>query len=247
MGRFENKVVVVTGGAGAVAQATIRLFLEEGAKVVLSDISKLGKSVAEQFRSEGYDCTFVRTDVTKPEEVEELFEKAVLAYGKVDVVFAAAGMNSDEPAHELSNENWQQLIDVNLSGTFYTNKYAIIQMLKQGGGAIVNCSSVFGILGMHDLTGYTAAKGGVIALTKTLAVTYADKNIRVNVVCPGSIDTPTVCALTGKTRDELISKHPIGRLGRPDEVAQCVRYLASDRASFISGAELVVDGGYSTK
>lgn len=245
--RFENKVVVVTGGAGAVARTTIRMFLQEGAKVVIADISKMGRSEASELQKEGFDCIFVQTNVSKAEQVERLFDKTVKKYGKVDIVYAAAGVDNDDCVHELTEEAWEDLISVNLTGTFYTNKYAIKHMLKQGGGNIINSGSIYSIVGMKDLTGYSAAKGGIKTMTQSLAVTYAPKNIRINTICPGEIDTPTVTALTGKTRDELIAEHPIGRLGEPEEVAKCVLFLASDAASFISGAELVVDGGYNTK
>lgn len=247
MNRFENKIVIVTGAAGAVGSAAAKCFLEEGATVVLSDISKLGLSKTKELQGQGYQCVFIQADLTDDEQVKDLFEQTVSQYGRVDILFAGAGANADDRADRLSINEWHTLIESNLSATFYTNKYAIEHMLRNGGGAIVNSGSVFGSLGMTDLTGFSAAKGGIQSMTKSLAVTYASKNIRINCVSPGSIATPTVTALTGKTEAELIDDHPIGRLGSPEEVAKCVLFLASEEASFISGAILAVDGGYMTK
>lgn len=245
--RFKDKIAVVTGAAGAVGYATTRCFLQEGATVVMVDISKLGLSRSKQLQTEGYSCTFIQADTSDEEQVISLFRKVVEQYGRVDIVFSGTGANADERADILSSNAWNTLIESNLTATFFTNKHAIIQMLKQEGGAIVNAGSIYGSVGMNDLTGYSAAKGGIQSMTKSLAVTYASNNIRINCVSPGAIETPTVTALTGKTTDELISEHPIGRLGKPEEVAKCILFLSSDEASFISGAVLAVDGGYTTK
>lgn len=247
MNRFENKIVVITGAAGAVGSATAECFLEEGATVVLTDISKLGLSKTKELQEKGYKCTFIQADMTDEEQVKDLFDQTISKYGRVDILFAGAGANADDRADRLSGSAWRTLIESNLSATFYTNKYAIEHMLHQGSGAIVNSGSVYGSLGMTDLTGFSAAKGGIQSMTKSLAVTYASDNIRINCVSPGSIATPTVTALTGKTESELIADHPIGRLGRPEEVAKCILFLAGEQASFISGAVLAVDGGYMTK
>ncbi len=245
--RFQDKVVVITGGAGSVGSCTAKMFLQEGAKVVLADSSKQAQSYIADWKQEGYDCTFISTDVTDYHQVEALIKSTVDLYGRVDVLFTAAGLHHDNPCHELTPENWDQLIAVNLSGTFYANKYAIVQMLKQGSGTIVNSCSVFGIVGAEGLTGYAAAMGAVKTMSRSIAVTYADKGIRVNSVCPGTIDSPTVGELTGKSKQELIADHPAGRLGTPEEVAKCVLFLASDKASFVSGTELVMDGGYKAQ
>lgn len=244
--RFQDKVVLVTGAAGMIGRATCKAFLDEGAKVVLSDSSKHGNSVATEWQQEGYNCFFVQADVSRPEEVEALVRQSIEKYGRIDVLFTAAGVHSDDPCDKLTPGAWERLIGVNLSGTFYCNKYVIQQMLRQGGGVIVNSGSVYSQIGMQDLTGYSAAMGGIATMAKSIALTYAERNIRVNTVCPGTIDSPTVGELTGKTRAELIAEHPIGRLGQPEEVAKCVLFLASDKASFVSGAELSVDGGYQS-
>lgn len=247
MNRFTDKVVLITGAAGAVGYATTKCFLEEGAAVVLSDVSKLGLSRAKELQEQGYKCRFIAADVTDEQQVISLIEQTVALYGRLDILYTGAGTNADDKADRLSAEAWKILLDTNLTGTFYTNKYAIRQMLEQGGGIIVNSGSIYGSVGTADLTGYSAAKGGVQSMSKSLAVTYVGSNIRINCVSPGAIETPTVTALTGKTEAELIAEHPIGRLGRPDEVAKCILFLSSDEASFISGAVLAVDGGYRTK
>lgn len=245
--RFEDKVVVITGAAGVIGSVTAELFLGEGAKVVLSDVSKQGDTLAGEFRQKGYECVFVRADVSSEAEAAGLMSAAVSHFGRIDVLFTASGIYDDDPCAELSAEKWDRMLRVNLSGVFFTNKHAIIQMLKQGRGAIVNSCSVYSLIGLPNLTAYSATMGGVKTMSQSLAATYSHRGIRVNTVCPGTIDTPRVGALTGQTREELIKDHPIGRLGRPDEVARCVLFLASDKASFVSGAELVVDGAYRSK
>lgn len=247
MKRFENKVVVVTGGAGIIGKVTGRAFLDEGAKVVFADASKQGSTDVKELQKEGYDCLFVHCDVSKSEEVKALMKAAAEQYGRIDILFTAAGIHTDKPCAELSTKEWSNIVGVNLSGTFFANKYALKQMLKQDGGVIINSGSVYSLVGMSGLTGYSATMGGIKTMSQSLAVTYAANNIRVNTVCPGTIDSPTVGELTGKTREELIAEHPIGRLGSPEEVARCVLFLASDKASFVSGAELLIDGGYKSK
>ena len=245
--RFEDKVVVITGGAGVVGSVAAKMFLEEGAKLVLSDISKQGGTLAGEWIKAGYDCLFVQTDISSEEDVRRLMDAAVEKYGRIDVLFTASGIYDDDPCVELTTEKWERMLRVNLSGTFFSNKYALIQMLRQGRGAIVNSCSVYSLIGLPNITAYSATMGGIKAMSQSLAATYSHRGIRINTVCPGTIDTPRVGALTGQTREELIQDHPIGRLGRPEEVAKCVLFLASDKASFVSGAELVVDGAYRSK
>lgn len=245
--RFEDKVVVITGGAGVVGSVTAEMFLKEGAAVVLADLSKQGGTLAGEWRQAGYDCLFVQTDLANEAEVEKLMNLAAEKYGRIDVLFTASGIYDDDPCAELSAEKWNRMLSVNLSGTFFANKHALIHMLKSGRGAIVNSCSVYSLIGLPNLTAYSATMGGIKAMSQSLAATYSHRGIRINTVCPGTIDTPRVGALTGQTREELIEEHPIGRLGRPEEVGKCVLFLASDKASFVSGAELVVDGAYRSK
>ncbi|MDR0271501.1 SDR family oxidoreductase [Paenibacillus sp.] len=244
--RFENKVAIVTGGASGIGESTVRLFAAEGAKVVIADFSDRGQAVSEELNQQGFDTLFVKTDVTKEQDVIRMIEQTVEKYGKLDVLFANAGIAKDAPADQLSFEGWQRTIDINLTGVFLCDKYAIKQMLEQGtGGAIVNCGSIHSHVGKSRVTAYASAKGGVKLLTQSLGADYATKGIRINAVCPGYIDTPLISGRTEEITNHLVGLHPMGRLGKPEEVAKAVLFLASDDASFITGTSLLVDGGYT--
>jgi len=244
--RFENKVAVVTGGASGIGEASVRMFAAEGAKIVIADFSDRGQAVADELNKAGYDALFVKTDVTKEQDVIRMVEQTVDKFGKLDILFANAGIAQDGPADLLSAESWQRTIDINLTGVFLCDKYAIKQMLAQGqGGAIVNCGSIHSHVGKAGVTAYASAKGGVKLLTQTLGADYAAKGIRVNAVCPGYIDTPLIKGRTEAITEHLIGLHPMGRLGKPEEVAKAVLFLASDDASFVTGTSLLVDGGYT--
>ncbi|NOU93718.1 SDR family oxidoreductase [Paenibacillus sp. LMG 31456] len=246
--RFENKVAIVTGGASGIGEETVRLFAAEGAKVVIADFSDRGTAVSQELNAQGHDTLFVKTDVTKEVDVQAMVKETVQKYGKLDILFANAGIANDAPAHELSYEQWQKTIDINLSGVFLCDKYAIEQMLAQGtGGAVVNCGSIHSHVGKSGVTAYASAKGGVKLLTQSLGITYAKEGIRVNAICPGYIDTPLIAGRNEAINQHLISLHPIGRLGRPEEVAKAVLFLASNDASFITGTSLLVDGGYTAQ
>ncbi|MFC5701411.1 SDR family NAD(P)-dependent oxidoreductase [Cohnella faecalis] len=246
--RFKDKSVIVTGGASGIGESTVRLFAAEGAKVVIADFSDRGEQLAEELKSQGCEALFEKTDVTQEEQVKRMIASTVEAFGKVDVLFANAGIAKDGPAHELTSDAWRLTIDINLSGVFYCDKYAIEQMLTQGtGGTIVNCGSIHSHVGKGNVTAYAAAKGGVKLLTQTLAIDYATRGIRVNAVCPGYIDTPLIGGRTEAITRHLVDLHPMKRLGRPDEVAKTVLFLASDDASFVTGASLLVDGGYTAQ
>jgi NAD(P)-dependent dehydrogenase (short-subunit alcohol dehydrogenase family) len=248
MMRLENKVAIITGGASGIGEATVRLFAEEGAKVVIADYSDRGQELSKELNANGYDTLFVKTDVTKEDEVKHMISAAVDKYGKLDIMYANAGIANDAIAHELSYEQWKRTIDINLSGVFLSDKYAIEQMLKQGtGGAIVNAGSIHSHVSLPNVTAYSAAKGGVKLLTQNLSAAYSKHGIRVNAVCPGYIDTPLIGGVDPKVKEYLASLHPIGRLGRPDEIAKAVLFLASDDASFVTGASLLVDGGYTVQ
>ncbi|WP_143833212.1 SDR family NAD(P)-dependent oxidoreductase [Oceanobacillus timonensis] len=245
--RFDEKTVIVTGAASGIGEATAKKFAEQGAKVVLSDMSEKGKALSDKLNQQGLETTFIEADVSNEEDVKNLVSETVAKYGQLDVLFANAGIGTGTPIHELSFEEWQKVIDVNLSGVFLTNKYAIEQMLKQeNGGAIVNNDSIHGFVGKAGVGAYAAAKGGVKLLTQTATAEYAAKGIRVNNVNPGYIDTPLLKDAPDEMRQDLVSLHPIGRLGKPDEVANAVLFLASDEASFITGSSLLVDGGYTS-
>ncbi|MED1781571.1 SDR family oxidoreductase [Brevibacillus fortis] len=246
--RLENKVAIVTGGASGIGETTVRLFAKEGAKVVIADFSPRGNELAEELGQAGFDALFVKTDVTKEDEVKNMVSATVEKFGKVDVLFANAGIAKDAPGHLLSMDDWQRTIDINLTGVFLCDKYVIEQMLAQGtGGAIVNCGSIHSHAGKAGVTAYSSAKGGVKLLTQTLGLTYAKQGIRVNAVCPGYIDTPLIAGRDEALNEHLIGLHPMGRLGKPEEVAKAVLFLASDDASFVTGTSLLVDGGYTAQ
>lgn len=244
--RFQSKVVIVTGGASGIGEATVRLFAKEGARVVIADFSDRGQAVSDELRAAGFEALFVKTDVTKEQDVANMVEQTVKQYGRVDILFANAGIAHDAPADQLSMDSWQRTIDINLTGVFLCDKYAIQQMLTQdSGGAIVNCGSIHSHVGKAGVTAYASAKGGVKLLTQSMGADYASRGIRVNAVCPGYIDTPLIQGRTEAITQHLVGLHPMGRLGQPEEVAKAVLFLASEDASFITGTTLLVDGGYT--
>ncbi|MFB9326313.1 SDR family NAD(P)-dependent oxidoreductase [Paenibacillus aurantiacus] len=246
MQRFNQKVVIVTGGASGIGAMTARLFAEEGASVVLADIAEDGQRLADDYRAAGLEASFLQVNITKEDEVIKMVKDTVAKYGRLDILFANAGIASDGTADQIDYEEWQRTIDINLTGVFLSNKHAIRQMLAQNnGGAIVNCGSVHSFVGKARVAAYAAAKGGVKLFTQSSAVAYASRGIRINAVCPGYIETPLIDHLPEPAKQYLISLHPIGRLGTPVEVAKAVLFLASDDASFITGSSLMVDGGYT--
>lgn len=253
MGKLDGKVAIVTGSASGIGRASAILFAQEGAKVVVADVDPKGRDVAEEISRGGGTATFVKTDVSKPEDVEALVRAAVDAYGKLNVIFNNAGVEGEQRfTADCSVENWDRVLGINLKGVFLGMKYAIPAILKSGGGAIVNTASTAGITGYPSMPAYSASKGGVIQLTKTAALEYARQGIRVNCICPGGIFTPLVERFTKGLPKEQIEKmvqavHPIGRFGTPEEVAKLALYLASDDSSFCTGAPFIVDGGMTAQ
>lgn len=246
--KLANKVAIVTGGASGIGKATVELFAKEGAQVVIADFSDKGQELSNGLNGQGYDTLFVKTDVTSEADVKNAVEQTVAKYGRLDIMFANAGIANDAPLQELGFEAWKRTIDINLTGVFLSDKYAIEQMMKQGtGGAIVNTGSIHSHAGKGGVTAYAAAKGGVKLLTQSAGIDYAKAGIRVNAVCPGYIDTPLLQGMDETVFNHLVSLHPMGRLGRAEEVAKAVLFLASDDASFITGASLLVDGGYTAQ
>ncbi|MCR8659328.1 SDR family NAD(P)-dependent oxidoreductase [Paenibacillus endoradicis] len=244
--RFEGKSVIVTGGASGIGEATVKEFIKEGAQVVIADMSDKGQQLSDQLNKEGYISYFFKTDVTDEDNVKNLITATVEKFGKLDVLFANAGIGGASLVHETEYSQWKKIIDINLNGVFLCNKYAIQQMLQQDSrGVIVNNDSIHGVAGKAGVGAYSAAKGGVKLLTQTASAEYAKEGIRINTVNPGYTDTPLLGGLPKEVKDELVSLHPIGRLGRPEEIAKAVLFLASDDASFITGASLLVDGGYT--
>ncbi len=245
--RFDGKVAIVTGGASGIGEATVRAFIREGANVVIADYSEHGQQLANELAGGSERALFVKTDVTDTKAVQALIAKTVETYGRLDIMFANAGIAADGPIDELDEAAWQKTIDINLTGVYLCDKYAIDQMRSQGGGVIVNCGSIHSHVGKSGVTAYAAAKGGVKLLTQTLAIDYGAQNIRVNAVCPGYIDTPLLKDIPEDQKEALVALHPIGRLGRAEEVASVVLFLASDEASFVTGASILVDGGYTAQ
>ncbi|CDQ42010.1 MULTISPECIES: SDR family NAD(P)-dependent oxidoreductase [Virgibacillus] len=246
--RLENKVAIITGGASGIGEATARLFAQEGAKVVIADLADRGQEISHDLIQQGYESLFVKADVTNEEHTKNMIEQTVRQFGQLDIMFANAGIANEANIHEMSYEQWKKTMDINLSGVYLSDKYAIEQMRKQGtGGAIVNSGSIHSFVGKDGVTAYAAAKGGVKLLTQTLGITYSKEGIRVNAVCPGYIDTPLIADSPKEVKEHLVNLHPMGRLGRADEVAKAVLFLASEDASFIAGTTLLVDGGYTAQ
>lgn len=246
--RLQDKVAIVTGGTCGIGESTVRLFAKEGAKVVIAarNAEKGGK-IVDEIKAAGGEAIFIRTDVSKEEDVKNLVEQTVAQYGKLDVMFANAGIGDMQMLDSCTLEEWNKTINVDLTGVFLCNKYAIPEMLKQGKGSIINCASILGHVGQMAVSAYAAAKGGVVNMTRAAAVTYAAQGVRVNAICPGYIDTPILDNTPKEVIDQLVSLVPARRLGLPEEVANCVLFLASDESSFVTGANLLCDGGYTAQ
>ncbi len=238
--KLKDKVAIVTGGTSGIGLACAKDFINEGAKVVISSIQS-GSEIANEL---GENCIFIECDVSKENEVINLVQETVKTFGKVDILVANAGIGVGGELHQLNLDSWNKIMDVNLTGVFLTNKYAIKEMLKQGSGSIINMSSILGIVGNAGAAAYSASKSGVVNLTKSAALEYSKKGIRVNAIAPAYIKTPMIEDLP---EDALVPLHPIGRLGYDYEVAKAVTFLASDDASFITGINLPVDGGYTAQ
>ncbi|MEH6944206.1 SDR family NAD(P)-dependent oxidoreductase [Bacillus sp. JJ722] len=247
MNKLEGKVAIITGGSSGIGKATTELFLAHGAKVVVADISNEAKLYVEGLVKEGGEAIFVQTDVSKETDVQNAVNKAVNKFGKLDIMIANAGIgHRDTPIKDYTLSQWQQMIDINLTGVFLSNKYAITQMQEQGtGGSIVNIASIMGHTGRDGQASYNAAKAGVANLTRSLAISHAKEDIRINAVNPGFIYTPILSGASDEALEKVASLHPIGRLGRVEEVANAILFLASNDASFIVGTNLMVDGGYT--
>jgi NAD(P)-dependent dehydrogenase (short-subunit alcohol dehydrogenase family) len=254
--RVHGKVALVTGGALGIGEACCKVFAREGAKVAVTDVKeKEGEAVANAIRDAGGDAVFMKHDVASEEDWERAVDAAVAKWGRLDVLVNNAGIGATTNAEDDTLEKWRRLMSVNLDGVFLGTKYAIRAMKKSGGGAIINISSVLGLVGDGGAASYCASKGGIRLLTKSAALycAKAGYHIRVNSVHPGYVWTPmvrTAAEATGDaavTRKYLESLHPLGRLGEVEDVAYGVLYLASDEAAFVTGAELVIDGGYTAQ
>ena len=246
---LHGKVALVTGGTSGIGRDAAVLFAKAGAKVVVAGRREVeGKETIELIRAGGGDGLFVKTDVSKASEVDVLIQKTVERFGRLDIAFNNAGIEGAwVPVVRQSEEDWDRIIAVNLKGVWLCLKYEIQQMLKQGrGGAIVNMGSVTGLIGSVGAGAYSASKHGVIGLTKSAALENAKSGIRINAVCPGFTETPMTDRIfrVPQIHKQVLSCHPIGRLGKPAEIAEAVVWMCSDRSSFMTGQTLVLDGGY---
>jgi len=250
-----GKVAVVTGGASGIGRAGALEFAKAGAKVVVADVDVAGgEETVKQIRDMGGEAIFVRTDVSKEEDVKAMVEAAEKQFGGLDYAFNNAGIEGQmAPTAEYTLEAWNKVIGINLTGVWLCMRYEIPVMLRRGGGAIVNTASVAGLVGFPSTPAYTASKHGVVGLTKAAAIEYGPRNIRVNAICPGVIETPMVMsrsmqlATNREAYQQMVALHPLNRLGTAEEVAKTAVWLCSPDASFITGAALPVDGGFVSR
>lgn len=253
--RLEGKVAIITGAGGGQGRAAALLFAQEGAKIVASDWNpQAGEQTAAEVRAEGGEAVQIAADVSASAQVQQVIEVALKSFGRIDVLYnnAGVGYSSELSMRDIlktPEEDWDRVMAINLKSVFLTCKYAIPEMLKTGGGSIINTSSIAALIGGEDAHAYTASKGGMISLSRALAVKFGPKNIRVNCICPGVIDTPMVEPVIGPLKDpnRPFRMSPIRRLGTPEDIAYCALYLASDESSFVTGAVFVVDGGVTAR
>ncbi|MBY7146243.1 MULTISPECIES: SDR family NAD(P)-dependent oxidoreductase [Lactobacillaceae] len=237
MSALTSKVAVITGGSSGIGLATAWAFIAEGAVAVSADVNA----------PEDEQIDFVKTDVTDPASLKHMVDTIVAKYGHIDALVANAGVAEEKAdVADLNEANWQKVIDIDLTGVVLTNKYVVQQMAKQdSGGSVVNMSSILGVVGGPKSQAYSAAKAGVANYTKSQAVTYATRGIRFNAVAPGYVNTPLLKTLPKETTDAMVGKMPIGRLAEPEEIANVIVFLSSAKASFVTGAVVSVDGGYT--
>lgn len=245
--RFKDKVAIVTGGAGEIGRATVRQLAGEGAKVLIADMADDGPKIAQEMLAEGLQAAFFKVDVSKEDQVIAMVKAATDRWGRLDVMVANAGIGGRGRTNETLLADWERVIGINLTGVFLCSKHAYAAMKAGGGGAIVNTASIMGLVAVAGAVPYTAAKGAVVNMTRSTALDYAKDGIRVNAVCPGFMESRTsvVVGPAVVKMDDLVARHPIGRLGKPVDIAKAIAFLASDDAAFITGHSLVVDGGYT--
>lgn len=241
---FKEKIAVVTGGASGIGLATTKKLLSEGANVIILDL----KMDEEIINSLGETALYLKCDVSNEENVKNCIEEIIRKFDHIDYLVANAGIGgSASKPHEVSMDEWNKVISVNQTGIFLLNKYVINEMLKNGKGAIVNTSSMYGLVGSTTSFAYSASKGAINQMTRSLALTYARDNIRVNAIAPGYVDTPILSMVPDNIKEAMGNELPIGRLGKDTEIANLICYLLSDDASFITGAIIPIDGGFTAK
>ncbi|MDD4974712.1 MAG: SDR family oxidoreductase [Bacteriovorax sp.] len=246
---LKNKVVIITGASSGIGAASALAFAREGASVVVADVQiARGEELVSRIQAEDGKAVFIKCDVSLESDVKNMVAKTVEKFGHLNCAFNNAGVEGDSANTMMcSNENWDKIMNINLKGVWLCMKYQIPEMLKNGGGSIVNCSSVAGIVGFSGSPAYTASKHGVIGLTQAAALEFAVKKIRVNAICPGIIQTPMIERFThgeAEVTKMLMEGEPAGRMGLPEEIAQAALWLCSDASSFVTGHPLVVDGGW---
>ncbi|MGB7559449.1 MAG: SDR family NAD(P)-dependent oxidoreductase [Nitrososphaeraceae archaeon] len=246
MSRLATKVAIVTGAASGIGLGIAQLFIREGAKVVFSDINKSGKEAAD---AAGKKALFIECDISNAESVKNLVEKTLEAFGTIDILVNNAGILYLKPISETSDEEWNAIINTNLKGPFLLTREVLAIFEKYGKGKIVNMASIAGIIGYENLSAYCASKGGIIAMTRSLAIEFASKKINVNCICPGAIKTGMTKVIE---ENEMMLKQtlmsiPAGRMGDPIDIANAALYLASDESDYVTGASIVVDGGWSVR
>lgn len=251
--RLNDKVAIITGAASGIGRATAVRFAQEGAEVVLVDIlEEPGLETLRLVKKGGGTGLFVRADLSKSDDVQNVVEESIKNFGRVNILFNNAGIFEFGTVVDCSEEAWDRMMAVNLKSMFLTCKYAIPKMLEVGGGSIVNVASVGALVGVENATAYAASKGGVVQLTKSIALDFGQRNVRANCICPGSIETPMLHQVwsheKGETpmeaiREEYKHGRPLGRIGRPSDIANAAVYLASDESQFVTGTCLTVDGG----
>jgi NAD(P)-dependent dehydrogenase (short-subunit alcohol dehydrogenase family) len=247
MALLAEKVAIVTGAGSGIGRSIAEFYAREGAKVIVSDVDdKGGQQTVDLIREAGGEASYLHADVSKVEDNKKLVETAVERYGALHIACNNAGIGGDQgPLAEMSPDNWDKVIAVNLSSAFYGMRYQIPAILEAGGGAIVNIASILGQVGFQGAGAYVASKHGMVGLTKNAALEYSEAGVRVNAVGPGFIQTPMIEEnLTDEQVDMVRQLHPIGRLGKPEEVAELVLWLSSDKASFVTGSYYAVDGAY---
>lgn len=246
---MKGKTVIITGGGQGLGEAIAHKFATNGANVVVSDINEeAGKKVVDAIKKNNGEAYFVQADASSAEGNKNLVAKAIEKYGSLHYAVNNAGVSGElAPTGDYPLDSWDKVIGVNLSGVFYGNHYQVPEIVKSGGGAIVNMASILGSVGTANSVAYVAAKHGVVGLTKTVALEYAAENVRVNSVGPGYIETPLLNILDTEAKEQLVQLHPLGRLGKSEEVANLVYWLCSDEASFVTGSYYTVDGGYTAQ